>query len=162
MEDKTYYLEMHDRSEVIASRKTKEIEIKDMAGKPEFNQRMYCEVGEQWQWIDRREWSAEQWAEYLADGDHRTYAGYVDGVEIGYFELECVEGQVEIVYFGLLPSAIGQGIGGQFLTACLEQAWKVEGAQRVWVHTCTLDHEYALASYQSRGLKLYDTVNEIV
>ena len=31
------------------------------------------------------------------------------------------------------------------------------GASRVWVHTCSLDGPTALANYQARGFRLYDT-----
>ena len=29
------------------------------------------------------------------------------------------------------------------------------GAQRVWVHTCSLDHPHALANYQARGFRIF-------
>jgi hypothetical protein len=32
-----------------------------------------------------------------------------------------------------------------------------DGANRVWVHTCTLDGRHALANYQARGFTPYHT-----
>jgi hypothetical protein len=38
----------------------------------------------------------------------------------------------------------------------VEEAWKL-GQNRVWVHTCTLDHDAALANYKARGMVVYKT-----
>ena len=74
---------------------------------------------------------------------------------MGYAELEWqAGGDVEVVYFGILPQFIGQGLGGHLLTAAVERAWQ-RGAARVWLHTCTLDQPHALAHYQARGFRLY-------
>ena len=37
----------------------------------------------------------------------------------------------------------------------------VEGINKVWVHTCSLDHKYALNNYQNRGMKIFksETIN---
>jgi len=81
---------------------------------------------------------------------------YVSGTPAGYFELEMqAGGNVEIVYFGLLPQFIGRGLGGALLTATVERAWAL-GAHRVWVHTCSLDHPNALPGYQARGFRVFN------
>jgi GNAT superfamily N-acetyltransferase len=79
---------------------------------------------------------------------------YFSGTPAGYFELEKDKGNVEIAYFGLLPQFIGQGIGGYLLTRAVEQAWQMS-AERVWVHTYTLDHPNALSNYQARGFRIF-------
>ena len=71
-------------------------------------------------------------------------------------ELLTVVGEVEIAYFGLAPAFIGRALGGPLLTRALQEAWK-SGPARVWVHTCTLDHEAALANYKARGMSIYQT-----
>jgi GNAT superfamily N-acetyltransferase len=63
---------------------------------------------------------------------------------------------VEIIYFGLLPQFISQGIGGHLLTVGVQRAWAIT-ASRVWVHTCSLDGPNAYKNYESRGFTLYDT-----
>jgi len=74
---------------------------------------------------------------------------------VGYFELARQGGDdIEIAYLGLLPRFIGQGFGGILLTAAASRAWEL-GANRVWVHTCTLDHPQALSNYQARGFRVY-------
>ena len=80
----------------------------------------------------------------------------MDGASAGYFELQRQDGGVEIVYFGLSPSFIGQGIGGWLLGRAVEEAWAM-GARRVWLHTCTLDSERALPNYKARGFREFRT-----
>jgi len=71
----------------------------------------------------------------------------------GYFELRQHEnGSVEIAYFGLLPDFIGRGWGKYLLNRAVESAWLL-GANRVWLHTCTLDHPAALPNYLKRGFR---------
>jgi GNAT superfamily N-acetyltransferase len=81
----------------------------------------------------------------------------VDGESAGYFELERhADGAVEVVYFGLIEQFIGRGLGGFMLTRAVEEAWAMK-ANRVWLHTCTLDSPNALPGYQARGFRPYKT-----
>ena len=45
------------------------------------------------------------------------------------------------------------------LSRALQHAWAL-GPERVWVHTCTLDHPAALANYEARGMRIYRTAIE--
>lgn len=74
----------------------------------------------------------------------------------GYFELSEQDHEVEIAYFGLAPSFVGKGLGGALLTQALEEAWRNK-PNRVWVHTCTHDHPFALKNYENRGMVVYKT-----
>jgi GNAT superfamily N-acetyltransferase len=122
---------------------------------PELNRFFYTAVGGDWYWLDRLPWTYRRWLEYLTRADLETWVLSVDGAPAGYCELEGqAGGDFEIVYFGLLPAFVGQGLGGHLLTAMVERAWQ-RGARRVWLHTCTLDHPAALAHYQARGFRLY-------
>jgi len=49
---------------------------------------------------------------------------------------------------------LDKGLGGGLLSAAVEKAWEME-TKRVWVHTCSLDHPYALNNYQARGFQIY-------
>jgi GNAT superfamily N-acetyltransferase len=83
---------------------------------------------------------------------------YLGAREAGYVEMEIQEGgNIEIVYFGLLPLMIGKGIGGGMLSLAVREAWKIKGTQRVWLHTCSEDHPHALGNYQKRGFRLFKT-----
>ena len=61
------------------------------------------------------------------------------------------------MYFGLGVRFIGKGMGGYLLSQAIEKAWSLENTQRVWVHTCSLDHPSALKNYQARGFSIFKT-----
>jgi GNAT superfamily N-acetyltransferase len=101
-------------------------------------------------------WTDAQWQAQVSQPNQRTWVAYQQGAVAGYYELlMSAAGDVEIQYFGLVAEFFGQGFGGALLTHALQSAWAWPGTQRVWVHTCTLDHPSALANYQARGLRLY-------
>jgi len=124
-----------------------------------FNRDLYFRVGEQWEWIDKRSWTDDQWKEYANAPELRTFAGYYDEALAGYYELRSdAERGIEIAYFGLLPEFIGRGLGGALLTSAIEEAWARHGGiapKRVWVHTCNRDHPQALVNYQARGMIVF-------
>jgi ribosomal protein S18 acetylase RimI-like enzyme len=123
---------------------------------PELNRFLYVAVGSAWRWRDRLAWDRARWLQYVQHPELETWVAYVRGTPAGYFELERQGGDVEIVYFGLLPAFAGLGLGGALLTAAIGRAFD-NGASRVWVHTCTLDHPHALANYVARGMRPYRT-----
>lgn len=126
---------------------------------PPLSRFLYTAVGGDWYWMDRLGWSYAQWQDYLAQEGVETWVAYVSGTPAGYCELAVQsEGNVEIVYFGLLPAFIGHGLGGALLTEAVVRAWAL-GAQRVWLHTCSLDHPNALPGYQARGFRIFDIVH---
>ena len=117
---------------------------------------LYAEVGKQFFWRDRLTWSDQQIIEYLK-GPVWFWVLYHGGAPAGYFELKRHEdGSVEIAYFGLMPHAIGNGFGKYLLSQAIEQAWAL-GTERVWLHTCTLDHPAALPNYLKRGFRASGT-----
>ena len=124
-----------------------------------FNRDLYFRVGEQWEWLDKRPWTDEQWKKYASAPELRTFAAYYNNTLAGYYELRRdTDDGVEIAYFGLLPEFIGQGLGGALLTSAIEEAWSRHrgiAPKRVWVHTCNRDHPQALANYQARGMVIY-------
>jgi GNAT superfamily N-acetyltransferase len=120
------------------------------------NRSLYLLVGEPWGWVDKQRWSEEEWQNYVATDHLRTFVAFCKDSVAGYYELRRDESNaVEIAYFGLARGFIGRGLGGPLLTHALEEAW-AWGAERVWVHTCTLDHPAALQNYQDRGMRIYD------
>ncbi|MCH7228828.1 GNAT family N-acetyltransferase [Haloferula sp. A504] len=121
-----------------------------------FNRFLYELVGTDWGWLHRLSWNDAQWRAYVEDPNVRTFAAYHGGSPAGYFELGKEEDAVQIVYFGLAPAFIGKGLGGVLLSRALEEAWEMQ-PERVWVHTCDCDHEFALANYQARGMVVYKT-----
>ena len=159
----TTYLEMTDRGQFRRARPASvdwqllRVEIPS----PELNRFLYTAVGADWWWYSRLPWDYSRWLTYLDRPELETWVAYVAGTPAGYFELERQDGDnVEIAYFGVLPSFIGKGLGGALLSSAISRAWDM-GAARVWVHTCTLDHPQALRNYEARGFNVSRTDEKI-
>lgn len=120
---------------------------------PELSRFFYRSVGGDWYWLDRLDWTLEQWTAWVERPGHELWTAWVDGVPAGYVELDRVGDECEIAYFGLMPGFAGLGLCGWLLTRALQRAWEVDGTRRVWVHTCELDSEAALHNYRARGLR---------
>ena len=118
-----------------------------------FFRYLYAEVGRAFHWTDRLVWSDETVREYLASPDVSLWLMTWQAAPAGYFELKRHEDDsVEVAYFGLLPEYIGRGWGKHLLVEAVRAAWALR-PQRVWLHTCTLDHPAALPNYMQRGFR---------
>jgi GNAT superfamily N-acetyltransferase len=118
---------------------------------------LYRSVGERWHWRDRLGWDDDTLRAHLASPSIAVWELRVDRERAGYFELHrSGDAEVEIAYFGLVPSFIGRGFGGALLGRAVQEAWNL-GADRVWLHTCTLDSPNALPNYRARGFQPYRT-----
>ena len=157
-----YHLEMRDRKAFSPKAGPPGFEVAAVAPpSPELNSRFYRDVGARWNWTDRLPWTENDWRHYVDQPAVTTWVGRWDGQEVGYFELESQhDGDLEIVYLGLLPAFIGQGLGGALLSAAVRCAWEPPDTQRVWVHTCSFDHRHALANYRKRGFVVFKVEHE--
>jgi len=158
-----YYLEMLKAQQLQPKPPVEGLTITEAKIKEyRFNRFLYSLIGEQWQWVDKLKESDQSWKEYSERDNLRTWVAYYEGAIAGYFELEFnADQEVEIKYFGLSEAFIGKGFGGYLLTYAIQQAWAAYQTQRVWVHTCSLDHPSALANYQARGFILYHQETQI-
>ena len=68
---------------------------------------------------------------------------------------------IEIALLGLLPEFIGRGLGHYLLDWAVDEAWGKE-PERVWVHSCNLDHPHAIAVYQRGGFVPYRQETKII
>lgn len=124
---------------------------------PAVFRELYHRVGNAYRWHDRNAWTDQQVAERFATGRVSLWELTVDGAQAGFYELERHEdGSLEIVLFGLFPEFAGCGLGKWLLVNAADRAWSL-GAQRVWLHTCTLDSSAALPNYLARGFRPYRT-----
>jgi GNAT superfamily N-acetyltransferase len=149
------YLEMsspHDlRSDSITGPEPRIERLQDCS--IEFFRYLYEEVGRAYRWTDRLGWTDEMVQRHLASPDVSLWLLSTGDQPAGYFELKAHEdSSVEIAYFGLLPDYIGRGWGKYLLTRAVQSAWGL-GPQRVWLHTCTLDHPAAMPNYLKRGFR---------
>lgn len=136
-----------------------------VAPSPEFSRFLYTSVGGDVTWTDRLDWDYARWRQWVERPGTETWVAYAQGTPAGFVELAAQpQGVVEISYFGLLPAFRGRGIGGYLLSYGTRRAWDLatrwparEPTVRVWVHTCSKDGPHALANYQRRGFRLFDT-----
>ena len=130
---------------------------------PVINHFFFVNVGRPWRWYSRLNWTIEDWKNLVEKESTSTWIGYLADSPFGYIELDQQRENVEIAFFGLLPQFLSMGLGGFLLSEAIRLAWMLE-PKRVWVHTCTLDHEHALNNYLARGFTIYskETVTEQV
>jgi len=130
--------------------------------KPDFqlNKFFYKQVGKNHRWIDRLSWSDEKWINYISNRNLETYIISEFDELVGFFELLYNPGleETEISYFGLLEEYIGKGIGGYALSVAIKKSFE-KNINRVWLHTCTLDHPNALKNYIARGMTVFKKEN---
>jgi GNAT superfamily N-acetyltransferase len=119
---------------------------------PDGYRTLFRRVGAPWLWFSRLLPGDEALMAVIGDEKVDIFA-VVDprGVEVGLLELDFRQaGQCELSYFGLVPELSGKGHGRWLMAHALMLAWRKE-VERVWVHTCTLDHPSALGFYRAQG-----------
>ena len=124
----------------------------------QLNKFFYKNIGKNCQWVDRLIWTDLNWIEYISSENLFTYILKEKNEIAGYFELLFNENnkESEIAYFGILEEYFGKKFGGYLLSEAIKNSF-ILGSRRVWVHTCSLDHENALKNYLARGMKIFKT-----
>ena len=124
----------------------------------ELNKFFYKQIGKNYQWIDRLVWSNLTWHKYTSNKNLSTYILKENEDLVGYFELihNKETNDCEIAYFGILEEFFSKGFGGYLLSEAIKIGLKLK-VQRVWVHTCSLDHPNAILNYKSRGMQVFKT-----
>ncbi len=122
----------------------------------QLNKFFYKNVGKKHNWVDRLVWTDKNWTEYTTDNKVKTFIIKKKNDLVGYFELifHNEPNEVEIAYLGLLEEYQNKKIGSFLLYSAIKKAF-LEKPNRVWVHTCSLDHKNALKNYMARGMKIY-------
>ena len=121
-----------------------------------LNKFFYKNIGKSHHWVDRLVWTDKQWMNYTSDRKVKTFVLKKKDDLAGYFELIMHKDkeEVEIAYLGLLEEYHNQKLGSFLLSSAIRNSFK-EKTNRVWVHTCSLDHKNALKNYLSRGMKIF-------
>jgi len=122
---------------------------------------LYDTIGREWLWWMRRTQTDDQLGHLLAHPTVSIHVLYAGGQPAGFYELERRPTGVNISYFGLMPFAIGKGIGRAFLRHAVDTAWAEPGAKALTVNTCTADHPRALPNYLEAGFRAQRTVREV-
>lgn len=111
---------------------------------------LYDAVGRDYVWEDMHRRPPDEIEEHLARSEICTLFDH--GWPQGFFMLEDMgDGLIDLAYFGMVPEAVGKGMGGWLLKTAILTAWDKDATRKLTVNTCTLDHPRALALYQKNG-----------
>tara|TARA_B100000965_G_C19456806_1_gene697822 strand:+ start:205 stop:717 length:513 start_codon:yes stop_codon:yes gene_type:complete len=154
------YLEITSIESLIEVKKPYENLYLNKVSKNDFqlNKFLYKQIGKNYNWVDRLVWTDKNWIEYVSNKSLFTFVLKKDADIAGFFELiyHKNKSEVEIVYFGLLEEYFEKKLGGYMLSEAIKKSFNFN-VNKVWVHTCSLDHKNALNNYLSRGMKIYNT-----
>ena len=124
----------------------------------QLNKFFYKNIGKKHKWIDRLSWSEEKWITYVSSERVRTYVLKFKEDLAGFFELifHPEKNEIELAYLGVLEEYQNRKLGSYLLSQAIKKSF-ITNINRVWAHTCSLDHKNALNNYISRGMKIYKT-----
>jgi GNAT superfamily N-acetyltransferase len=123
---------------------------------------LYRNVGEPWLWFSRARIPDAALARILNDPLVEALAFNRNGQDIGIVELDFRHpGQCELSFLGLVPDAIGRGYGRVMIGEAIRRAFARPATERLWLHTCTLDHPGALPFYMAAGFRPFRRAIEI-
>ncbi len=157
-EVKRSYLEINSLKDLQESEKPSDDYIVKLIEPTDFqlNKFFYKNIGKNHKWIDRLIWSEEQWIKYVSSKNVKTFVLKNNKDLVGFFELiiHFEKKEVEIAYFGILEEYQNKKLGSFLLSDAIKKSFH-ENVERVWLHTCSLDHKNALNNYLSRGMKIF-------
>ncbi len=124
----------------------------------QLNKFFYKNIGQKHKWVDRLVWTESQWIDYLSNDKVQTYILKYKDELVGFFELifHFEKKEVEIAYFGILEEFRNKKLGSFLLSQAIKKSF-IKDINRVWLHTCSLDHKNALNNYIARGMKVFKT-----
>ena len=124
----------------------------------QLNRFFYKNIGHKHKWIDRLVWPDTQWIDYVSNKKIKTYIFKHKEDLVGFFELifHYEKKEVELAYFGLLEEYQNKRLGSYLLSEVIKKSF-IGNIERVWLHTCSLDHKNALNNYIARGMKIFKT-----
>ncbi len=129
----------------------------------QLNKFFYKNIGKNHKWVDRLIWSEQQWIDFVNSEKVKTYVFKDKDNLVGFFELifHDEKKEVEIAYFGILEEYQNKKLGSYLLSEAIKKSFH-KNINRVWVHTCSLDHKNALSNYIARGMKIFKTETIII
>lgn len=155
------YLEM--RIQPGASTTASEFVIREVKN-PELDwyRGLYRQIGQRWLWFSRLRLNNVDLRSVLHDPNIDIFALSHNGVDAGLLEFDRrAMPEIELSFFGVVPELLGKGAGRALLKHGLEAMWQ-HRPQRIWLHTCTLDHPHALGFYRKAGFVPYKRALEVM
>ena len=122
----------------------------------QLNKFFYKNIGKKHKWVDRLIWNEQKWIDYVSSEKVKTYVLKNKDNLVGFFELifHFEKKEVEIAYFGILEEYQNKRLGSFLLSEAIKRSFD-ENVNRVWLHTCSLDHKNALSNYIARGMRIF-------
>lgn len=118
-------------------------------------------VGQDIMWFSRLIMADEKLRGILSNPKVDSFILKRDHETLGLLELNFEsETDCELAFFGLVPAAIGSGLGRTLMDEAIRRAWD-RPIKRFWVHTCTFDAPEALPFYVRSGFTPYTRMVEI-
>ncbi len=156
------FLRMDGGPTIPPERLPDDVVVRHLAGPSVASYRhLYDTVGAQYLWWLRRTVPDVQLAAILRDPRVGIHVLYRDDLPVGFYELDARSpAATNLSYFGLMPQAIGYGLGGPALSAAVGTAFAA-GARALTVNTCTADHPRALPTYLRLGFRQVRAVREL-
>ncbi len=113
---------------------------------------LYDAVGSDYEWTDLHARPIAEVEEWLQESRVVVFSLMRGGWPNGFFMLDAREAEIcDIAYIGLVPQAIGRGLGWFLMLTAVHAAWDRPDVARVTVNTNSLDHPRALPLYQKAG-----------
>ncbi|MBA1340352.1 MAG: Acetyltransferase (GNAT) domain-containing protein [Pelagibacterales bacterium] len=121
-----------------------------------INKFFYKKVGADHYWRDRLVWSDKEWEKYVSNVNFETWVMKKNNKFVGFYEKEFHPSmkEVELINMGILKEYRGKKLGSLLLSHSIKKTFVIKPL-RMWVHTCSLDHKYALQNYKSKGFKAF-------
>ena len=121
-----------------------------------INKFFYKQIGKDHYWRDRLLWSDKEWVKYVNNKNLQTWIMKINDSLVGFYEQELhgSKGEIELIQMGIMKEFHGRKLGSILLKHIIRNAFNAN-VRRLWVHTCSLDHKYALKNYLSRGFKIF-------
>jgi GNAT superfamily N-acetyltransferase len=122
---------------------------------------LQTKVGHPYLWWLRRVMPDEELSAVLRNPQVAVYVLYLNDEPAGFYELDASTWPfINLNYFGLMPHAVGRGLGAAFLQHAIDNAWSgpIRG---MTVNTCTADHPRALPAYERAGFRRTRSIKEV-
>ncbi|MGY2932123.1 GNAT superfamily N-acetyltransferase [Bradyrhizobium sp. GM6.1] len=147
----TYFLSMHIGEAALPSWAPR----LDLTTGPELDSERYLNiyrrVGAPWGWRSRLAWTTDEIAALLARDDREICVLHEAPRDIGFYEVNLgAEREGEVLYFGLIPTAVGRGYGRALMHDAIHRAY-ARGVRLLRIKTSTTDHPNALRLYLKVG-----------
>lgn len=155
------YLEMLRPPARVGAAVVPPFELQLLAGDLPRYRALFATVGRPWLWFSRACMRDSEVKAIIDHPDVDALACVAEGRDVGIAELDWRrDNECELAFFGLVPDAIGRGLGRALIVEAVSHAFS-RPIERLWLHTCTLDHPAALRFYMKAGFRPFRRALEV-